>query len=245
MRTDWIKRVNTLIKSGKQKSFLSGNVLDIGGTSKSEYDLLRETLDYYSLIQVDERSIAIPNFSKDSTKEIITAIVADFKNSKESSRLVKPIEYASVDDIVVVPLTPDIFKNTHTWLDEGVSAGVYQFIPTADQVAAPGDYGVGSVTAKGKFTIDDDHVRIVITDMVDVIGSRNIQKGEYTVDNEDKFPYSFPNNALLGNVNAIPLPAVQVMRINLDWNLRVLADGDVHMYPWGVAIMLGEYLPDL
>jgi len=243
MKRDWIQKVNSLINKGRQKKLLEGAVLDVGGQQRSEYDMLMELLDYYSGFQLDDREMEITNFAKDSTKEIIAAVVADFKESEEKSRMVKPIDQASIDDIVVVPLTPDIFKDTHTWLDEDVAAGEYDFIPHTDQAA--GEHGVGEVTAGGAFQIDKDNVRIVITDLVDMIGSRNIQKSQYTIDEETQLPFSFPNHAMFGNVNVIPLPAVEVIRIRMDWDFRVFAGADVHMVPWGVAIMIGEDYPAL
>ena len=245
MRDDWIKKINNIITSGKVKEYLSQSIISLGNQHVTEYDLLMDTFDYFSHLQMDDRIIDIPNFAKPDVKEMMAAVVAEFKKSQKNDRLVKPIDKASVDDIVVLPLVPEIFHNNHTYADDVVVAGDYDLIPTAAEVLAPGDYGIGEVTAAGRFQINPNEAIIMITDFIDVLGTQNVYRADHIIDDENSLPYSFENFAKFGDINVIPLHSVQVVRINMDINVRVEFNGDLELRPWGIAVLLGENVPDL
>lgn len=243
MDIDAMKRVNRMIDSGDHRKILDGLVMEYKGKDLTEYQMLQEFLDYHSKIVVDERVIPLPNFTNNI--DAIIAIIADWKQEQAASRLVKTPEHATTDDLIVYPLMPCIFHNANTFAAAAAPAGAYDVLPLAAEWGAPGDFGIGKVTAAKKFVIDPTHARIILTDFVDVIGAKNISKLQYDIDDKIKKPVPFPGYSKFGNVNVIPLPSLEIVKINMRLQARIEFTSNIDLFPCGVVILKGEYLPVL
>ena len=241
MDIDAMKRVNRMIDAGDHRKILDGLVMEYKGKDLTEYQMLQEFLEYHSKIVVDERVIPLPNFLNNI--EAIIALIADWKKEQAESRLVKSPEHATTDDLIVYPLMPCIFHTANTYAFPAAPAGAYDMIPLAAEWGAPGPFGIGNVTGAKKFVIDPTHCRIILTDFVDVIGAKNISKLQYDIDDKVMKPVPFPGYAKFGNVNVIPLPSLEVIKINMYLRARIEFAANIDFFPCGIVVMKGEYLP--
>lgn len=243
MNVDWMKRLNRIIMEDRQKSVLSEPVVEIKNNELSEHQLLLEELNRYATIQTSERDLSLPGLGSETYQNLIAAAVADFKSQQHSSRVYKPDYLATIDDIMVVPLRPELFGVDNYQINGLVAGNEVRIVP--QEGLGAGDAGVGEVTAAGQFKVDPEKVRIIYTDWVEYELDHPITALRYDVDEDQKEPFDIRKEILTTDMQMIKMPSPEVVRVQHQVMGKVEFDGDTMMTPYGVAILLGEDNPDL
>lgn len=243
MNEDWMKRLNTMIASGEPSKVLSDKVVEINGRALTEEELVREELKKMSTVKISNRDITLPGLGDPAVQELIVAAVADFKKESNVSRVVKPEYLASIDDITIIPLRPEVF-GVNDYIQTGLTAGTTtRILPKEGTPAGPA--GVGEVTSDGFFKVNPKEARIIITDFVEFSPDTPITATKFNVDDEPRFPYEMRLEMKESDLQMYRLPSPEITRIKLKVDGKVETDGDSELTPFGVVIVVGEKVPEL
>ena len=243
MDPDWIARVNKILMRKEEEKILSGKIIEVEGRVKTEYELIKRELENYSVLRFKGRDVKLAGLGNPNVQRQILAVVADYKKELGESRFVKPLSLATIDDIVVMPLRPELFGLSKYEINGVTANSIVNIIPQEGQAVGPA--GIGEVTSDGYFKIDPKKARIIYTDFVEVNPSGIVTAIQGKVDDRQIFPYEIRYVTRFGEFKDYALPSIEVHRIKAYWKAKAEFDGTTELTPVGVAIVLGEYVPNL
>jgi len=242
MNEDWIRKINDLIATKEYKEILSETVIEVRGKRLDEFTLLKEELQRWSVVRYGNRDITISGLGNPHVQEMIIAAIADFKEQNHSGRFIKPLHLATIDDLVVMPLRPEVFGLSKYYIS-GLSANSQvNIIPQEGQAA--GTAGIGEVTSDGYFQIDPKVARIIYTDFIEYNPAGIITAIKANIDDRSIFPFEM-RYQMKSEIPMFTLPSIEIQRIKSKWVAKAEFNGDTELTPVGVVVTLGEKVPNL
>lgn len=229
------------------QSVLNDVVSDYMDFERTEMDVVEETIQRaFTAYQTDDRTVELPALGLIQDMATVQRFAAYYKGDNDTpSGTIKGPRDAGPDDIVLTPITPEVFEeitgnSQGTYKAAGLSGG-----STLDLVGDAGLPEAGN-TNGNSLTLDDDEMLLFTGDVIDASSGRSVlSKFMWNdIDGEDYGPIP---NYLTSRFSGFNLFTTQGawIKSTADLDAKVYEDGDAEPVPVGFYLAPGTKAPTL
>lgn len=235
------------LQSVDYQSILSDVVDDYRDFTLTELDVVEEQVQrVFTAYQTDDRTVELPGVGLIQTMNTVERFAAYYKTDNDTpSGTVKGPMRAGPDDIVLTPITPEVYEEvsgnaTDTFDATGLTGG-----NTLDLV---GDAGLpeNNNSNNASLNLDDDEMLLFSGDIVDAAGGKSVlsQFQWNDIDGEDYGPVP---NLLTSRFSALHTFLTQGawVKSTADLDAKVYEDGDAEPVTVGWYMAPGTKAPTL
>lgn len=189
----------------------------------TELQTMQDQIAGMATIEFEERTIELPGYSRHL--EILLKAIALFKDKKKKN--VMPLQFATIEDITIEQLRPEIF-GLDTFSVDVTAVGTVNIIPTG----------------AGVHELTKDEEVIVLLGFIEYATTPIITAIQITADEEKYKPVEVRHH-LFNGISVYPLDYPIIVNVSLDIDAKAEATGTTKLTPYGLHIALGSKIPDL